>query len=102
MAMPMIAKFEDVLTPPLSLETTRTVAPASKSGDGMCHYASARDLRGSDIMNTVEYNEENDDNGGDEMIDVKADELIAQFYVQMRIQNTHYMNTDNRKVDHLY
>ncbi|KAJ0053230.1 hypothetical protein Pint_00902 [Pistacia integerrima] len=98
MSVPMIEKFEDVLTPPLSPAPTKTLAPPCESDDGMSQYASAQDLQELDTATTADDNEENNDNGGDEMIDVKAEEFIAQFYEQMRIQNVHYMNTHNRRL----
>lgn len=71
--------FQDVYPPPIS------PSAASSSGssiDGMSRYASAENLQ--------ELGRSDDDDvwgdGGDEMIDIKAKEFIAQFYAQMRLE----------------
>ncbi|XP_058200061.1 uncharacterized protein LOC131315030 [Rhododendron vialii] len=60
-------------------------------------YASAKDLlelelKGDDSGDDDDENDEdsdNNNNGGDEMIDAKADEFIAKFYNQMKLQHMH-------------
>lgn len=94
--LPMMEGFKDVLTPPLSPVTSaKTLTQSSEPDDGMSQYASAQDLQ--KLVMTTD-NKENDDKGGDEMIDVKAEEFIAQFYEQMRIQNAHYKNTYKKEL----
>ncbi|KAK9983841.1 hypothetical protein SO802_033366 [Lithocarpus litseifolius] len=76
---PMVEYFEDLHSP-----TYQSGASSSSSSeDGMSRYASA--------VNLQELNKDNDENdededGGDEMIDAKAEEFIAQFYQQMKLQ----------------
>ncbi|KAJ9187838.1 hypothetical protein P3X46_003253 [Hevea brasiliensis] len=77
---------QEVLTPPIS----PAYASAASSSCGMSQYASATNLQELDQVDECEENEEEnglyDDTGGDEMIDVKAEQFIAQFYQQMRLQ----------------
>lgn len=54
-------------------------------------YASAKDLleldlKGESSDDDDDSDEEMDNNVGDEMIDAKADEFIAKFYNQMKLQ----------------
>ena len=75
----MVEYFEDLHSP-----TYQSGASSSSSSeDGMSCYASA--------VNLQELNKDNDEDdeyedGGDEMIDAKAEEFIAQFYQQMKLQ----------------
>lgn len=64
--------------------------------DTESRYASATNLQELDESeeNEIEYVE----NGGDEMIDVKADEFIAQFYQQMRLQR---LNSIDRRYNEM-
>lgn len=86
-------QFEDVLPPPQSPHPSCS-SGASSCDDSMSRYASAVNLqelldRGYDNDEEDEEDEENvheGGNGGDEMIDTKAEEFIAQFYEQMRLQ----------------
>ncbi|XP_073041898.1 uncharacterized protein [Primulina eburnea] len=67
-------------------------SPAASSSAGtMSQYASATSLR--DLVDSSDNEEEEDPDEvfdalcGDEMIDAKAEEFIAQFYQQLRLQN---------------
>ncbi|KAL9669813.1 hypothetical protein QQ045_007362 [Rhodiola kirilowii] len=70
-------------------------SPSSASTSSGCEesrYASALNLRELDICDEEDDEEEDcqfDDSAGDSMIDVKAEMFIAQFYEQMRLQNSH-------------
>ncbi|XP_073038004.1 uncharacterized protein [Primulina eburnea] len=97
---------ESVPSPPSSVASDRTptrpemyeetIVPASPatpfSSASMSQYASAVSLR--DLMDSSDGEEEEDPDEvfdavcGDEMIDAKAEEFIAKFYEQIRIQNT--------------
>ncbi|KAG7025579.1 hypothetical protein SDJN02_12076, partial [Cucurbita argyrosperma subsp. argyrosperma] len=73
-------------SPSSSLSFTRT---SRSSSFGTSKYASAINLQELDGRNDDD-NDKNvieDNNGGDEMIDAKAEEFIAQFYEQMRLQH---------------
>ncbi|KZV52934.1 hypothetical protein F511_18046 [Dorcoceras hygrometricum] len=64
-------------------------APSSSAGT-MSQYASAASLR--DLVDSSDDEEEDPDEVfdalcGDEMIDAKAEEFIAQFYLQLRLQS---------------
>lgn len=66
-------------------------------------YASAVNLRDLDSSCEDEDEDEDseygyDENGGDEMIDVKAEEFIAHFYAQMRLQR---MNSIDRRYNEM-
>lgn len=74
-------------------ETIVLESPATPaSSASMSQYASAVSLR--DLVDSSDDEEEEDPDEvfdavcGDEMIDVKAEEFIAKFYQQIRIQNT--------------
>ncbi|XP_062108230.1 uncharacterized protein LOC133819065 [Humulus lupulus] len=67
--------------------------------DTESRYASATNLREldnddseCDDRKTNNNNNLYDENGGDEMIDVKAEEFIAQFYKQIRLQRLNSMD----------
>ncbi|KAF2304753.1 hypothetical protein GH714_037831 [Hevea brasiliensis] len=69
---------------------------ATSSSNGMSQYESATSLQELDQLDKSEENDEDngfDNKGGDEMIDVKAEQFIAQFYQQMRLQNETYKKT---------
>lgn len=79
--------FEEALATPLPSHSTSpsssSVSRTSRcSSFGTSQYASATNLEELDD-NT---DGDDDENGGDEMIDAKAEEFIAQFYEQMRRQ----------------
>lgn len=66
-------------------------ATSCSSSSGISGYGSAKSLRDMD----GDLDEDDDDDGydddeGDEMIDVKAEEFIVRFYEQMRMQNQAY------------
>ncbi|CAK9185803.1 unnamed protein product [Ilex paraguariensis] len=80
---PIVEQFEDMIAP-------ASPSPSSSSGGTMSQYASANNLQ------ELDKDEESGDDDpdevfdairGDEMIDSKADEFIAQFYQQMKLQN---------------
>ncbi|KAK2965232.1 hypothetical protein RJ640_019987 [Escallonia rubra] len=78
-------QFEDVLPP-------ASPAPSTSSAGTMSQYASANNLQELDKHDESddeddETDKEFDDNAGDEMIDAKAEEFIAHFYEQMRLQH---------------
>lgn len=99
---------KSIQAPPMSPGSSSS----SSSEDGMSSYASAanlqeldgtesryasatnlRDLDPNSDDHETEYNQINyDENGGDEMIDAKAEEFIAQFYEQMRLQRLNSMD----------
>lgn len=69
---------------------TTPASPAPSSSGTMSQFASA-----SSLQDLVDSDEEKDDPDmvfdaitGDDMIDAKAEEFIAQFYKQIQIQNT--------------
>ncbi|MCL7046067.1 hypothetical protein MKW94_023121 [Papaver nudicaule] len=85
---------DGVFSPPmLSPQVYHPDTPSSSSSvaDSMSRYASAQDLQELD-----KNGESNGDDeyffGGDEYIDAKAEEFIAQFYEQMRLQQVDLMN----------
>lgn len=68
-------------------------ATSSSCSSGISGYGSAKSLRDMDCLD--EDDDDNEDcygdvDGGDEMIDVKAEEFIERFYEQMRMQNQAY------------
>ncbi|KAK3020576.1 hypothetical protein RJ639_046926 [Escallonia herrerae] len=80
-----IEQFEDVLPP-------ASPAPSTSSAGTMSQYASANNLQELDKHEESddeddETDKEFDDKAGDEMIDAKAEEFIAHFYEQMRLQH---------------
>ncbi|KAL4384250.1 hypothetical protein GQ457_15G021320 [Hibiscus cannabinus] len=70
------------------------LAPSSPIAVSISSFYSIGDIESpsnQDVHVTEPSEEEcwfDDDGGGDEMIDAKAEEFIAQFYQQMRIQNS--------------
>lgn len=96
---------------PTSPAGSSSSSPSSSSGeDGMSRYASVGNLtelesRYASAVNLRELDEDDeeseheyDENGGDEMIDVKAEEFIAQFYAQMRLQR---LNSVDRRYNEM-
>lgn len=86
---------------PMSDYFPSPASPAASSSCGtMSQYASALNLR--DLDNCDDENEEGDPDEvfdaitGDEMIDAKAEEFIAQFYKQIQIQNTSRFHHEDR------
>lgn len=100
------------ILPPSSPAAAKVEAPASSvdelsemvevftttscsSSSGISGYGSAKSLRDIDCLDDDGYDDDDDecygdDDGGDEMIDVKAEEFIVRFYEQMRMQNQAY------------
>jgi hypothetical protein len=80
---PLVEHYEDVLPSP-------TASSSSSSDDSMSRYASAVNLPELDKSNNDDDDDDDDEDdasyGGDEMIDVKAEEFIAHFYEQMKLQ----------------
>ncbi|XVF72704.1 hypothetical protein PTKIN_Ptkin12aG0141700 [Pterospermum kingtungense] len=80
---------EEPITPPLSpKEYVSAHSPnfsisSYGSESDLSHYASPSNQE----IHVSEDDYEYDDDGGDEMIDAKAEEFIAYFYEQMRLQN---------------
>uniref|UniRef100_A0A7N0TS65 Uncharacterized protein n=1 Tax=Kalanchoe fedtschenkoi TaxID=63787 RepID=A0A7N0TS65_KALFE len=76
-----VSKLPELLTP---------VSPSSSSECSDSRYASALNLQALDKSGSSDddESEEFNDTQGDAMIDMKAEMFIAQFYAQMRIQNT--------------
>lgn len=90
----VIEPFE-VFTPPLSPAKTSI---ASSSSGISSQYASAQNLQDLDQSDESDEDDEDryyDDKVGDEMIDAKAEQFIAQFYEQMRLQHKTYRNHHN-------
>lgn len=86
---------DGVFSPPmLSPQVYHSDTPSSSSSvaDSMSRYASAQDLQ--ELDKNGESNNDDDEYvfGGDEYIDAKAEEFIAQFYEQMRLQQVDLMN----------
>ncbi|XP_010556708.1 PREDICTED: uncharacterized protein LOC104825949 [Tarenaya hassleriana] len=83
-------------------ETLEGFTVPSSSSSGISGYGSAMSLRDMEYPDYYdEYDNDDDDDdddgrggygvgGGDDMIDVKAEEFIAKFYAQMRMQNQAY------------
>lgn len=71
-------------------------ATSSSCSSGISGYGSAKSLRDMDCLDEDEDDDDDDEDcyrdvdGGDEMIDVKAEEFIERFYEQMRMQNQAY------------
>ncbi|KAJ0265098.1 Cotton fiber protein [Hirschfeldia incana] len=68
-------------------------ATSSSCSSGISGYGSAKSLRDIDCLDEDDDNDEDcygGVDGGDEMIDVKAEEFIERFYEQMRMQNQAY------------
>ncbi|KAI3980684.1 hypothetical protein MKX01_025249 [Papaver californicum] len=91
---------DGVFSPPiLSPQVYHPDTPSSSSSvaDSMSRYASAQDLQ--ELDKNGESNNGDDEYffGGDEYIDAKAEEFIAQFYEQMRLQQVDLMNRNKEK-----
>ncbi|CAK9310151.1 unnamed protein product [Citrullus colocynthis] len=75
-------------SPSPSLSSSSFSRTSRSSSFGTSQYASATNLQ--ELDDNIDGNNDKsameDDNGGDEMIDAKAEEFIAQFYEQMRRQ----------------
>ncbi|CAH8322699.1 unnamed protein product [Eruca vesicaria subsp. sativa] len=86
------ARSEDQLSEMVEVLT----ATSSSCSSGISGYGSAKSLRDMDCLDEDDYDDDDDEDcygdvdGGDEMIDVKAEEFIERFYEQMRIQNQAY------------
>ncbi|KAG7613833.1 hypothetical protein ISN44_As05g057060 [Arabidopsis suecica] len=66
-------------------------APSSSSSSGISGYGSAMSLRDLDYPYDDDIDEcYSDVQGGDDMIDEKAEEFIVRFYAQMKMQNQVY------------
>ncbi|OVA16831.1 Protein of unknown function DUF761 [Macleaya cordata] len=94
--------FHDVLPPPMSPQLVHPDTPSSSSSvDSMSRYASAQNLQ--ELDRTEESNncdiviEDDYFYGGDALIDAKAEEFIAQFYEQMRLQQLNLLNHHNER-----
>ncbi|XP_042474825.1 uncharacterized protein LOC122056925 [Macadamia integrifolia] len=72
----------------VSSPSSSPFSSACSSIDSMSRYASAQSLQ--ELRRREGYNNDDEEeeflDGGDEMIDVKAEEFIAKFYEQMRLQ----------------
>lgn len=79
---PLPENYHDVLLPPPS--------PASSTG-GMSRYASAEDLKEFEESDEVEDGVDEEVN----QIDLKAEEFIASFYKQMRVEKMEEMGGRN-------
>ncbi|KAK2649591.1 hypothetical protein Ddye_017080 [Dipteronia dyeriana] len=93
-ATSMIEHFEDVFSPK---DIASPSTPCS-SVDGMSQYASALNLQELDVCTEDEEEDDMhyDEDGGDEMIDTKAEQFINNFYEQMRLQQREYMSRHNK------
>ncbi|KAL8527266.1 hypothetical protein ACS0TY_005224 [Phlomoides rotata] len=73
-------------------------SPAPSTSGTMSQYASAQNLR--DLDNCDDEDEDPDEVfdaiTGDELIDAKAEEFIAQFYKQIQMQNTSRFHHEDR------
>lgn len=114
----VISNVTSILQQPMSPAASSSYSSSASSGqDGMSSYASVGNLQElesrytsavnlRDLDSSCEDEEEEeskcgygyDENGGDEMIDVKAEEFIAQFYEQMRLQR---LNSINRRYNEM-
>ena len=95
------------------ISTQAPMSPAASSSyssaeDGMSRYASVGNLQELDTesryasavnLRELDPSDESeseqtvyDENGGDEMIDAKAEEFISQFYAQIRLQRLNSMD----------
>lgn len=100
--------FHDELAPPMSpmspqVHPDTPSSSSSSSVDSMSRYASAQNLQEldrSEESNGCDIVIEDDADyfyGGDALIDAKADEFIAQFYEQMRLQQLDLLNRYNER-----
>ncbi|EXB95705.1 hypothetical protein L484_007455 [Morus notabilis] len=113
----VISNITSILQQPMSPAASSSYSSSASSGhDGMSSYASVGNLQDlesrytsavnlRDLDSSCEEEEEErecgyryDENGGDEMIDVKAEEFIAQFYEQMRLQR---LNSIDRRYNEM-
>lgn len=78
-------------SPSPSLSSSSFSHASRSSSFGTSQYASANNLQ------ELDENSDDNDNGGDEMIDAKAEEFIAQFYEQMRRQRRNYWDEMGKK-----
>ena len=84
---------------PMSDDFPSPASPAASSSCGtMSQYASALNLRDLDNCDDEEGDPDEvfDAITGDDMIDAKAEEFIAQFYKQIQIQNTSRFHHEDR------
>ncbi|PON61670.1 cotton fiber protein [Parasponia andersonii] len=105
--------ISSVQAAPMSPGASSITTSSSSDQDGMSRYASAANLQELDTesryasaVNLRDLDHETDEsesedhhqttsydeNGGDEMIDAKAEEFIAQFYEQIRLQRLNSMD----------
>ncbi|EEF47300.1 uncharacterized protein LOC8265154 [Ricinus communis] len=95
-----VVEHLEVFTPPMS---PAQASVASSSSCGMSQYASATNLQLLDEGDESDEDDQevdiNGDKGGDEMIDLKAEKFIAQFYQQMRLQDEAYATRCNRRMN---
>jgi hypothetical protein len=98
MAVPekTVEHFEDVFPQPVS--TRGQYSPSSSFGDSNSRYASAVNLQELDESSEDDDDDDVADDGGDMMIDAKAEEFIAQFYEQMRLQRVDSFNRYNEMI----
>ncbi|KAA8543047.1 hypothetical protein F0562_021458 [Nyssa sinensis] len=101
---PTVEPYEDLLSPPMSPASSSSSSADSMSRyasatnlqelekGGESRYASAADLRELDNEEGESDDEIDDNMAGDDMINVKAEEFIAHFYRQMRIQSQESMD----------
>ncbi|KAK4418080.1 hypothetical protein Salat_2220700 [Sesamum alatum] len=84
-----------------SIEEIRPASPAVSCSGTMSQYSSAVNLRDLDVTDDESSEEDPDEVfdaiTGDEMIDAKAEEFIAQFYRQIHLQNTTSTNHHHHK-----
>ncbi|XP_022759675.1 uncharacterized protein LOC111306040 [Durio zibethinus] len=96
-SLPVGEQTEEAITPPLSpvayVSSQSSAFSISSYGSvsDMSQYESPFNLQEIHVMKPCKETTEEecgyDDDGGDEMIDAKAEEFIAHFYEQMRLQN---------------
>lgn len=98
---PDVKVVEKAIVPHLENSQSSPSYASSSCGSEASRYASAMNLRDLDACDEEDEKKndnaadddddddcEFDDSAGDSMIDVKAEMFIAQFYEQMRLQNT--------------
>ena len=86
-----VDNFLDVYPPPMSPSAAST---SGSSTDGMnSRFASAQNLQDLDRPDNGDVW---GDDGGDEMIDIKAKEFIAQFYEQIRLERLDSVKRDSQ------
>ncbi|XP_068660606.1 uncharacterized protein [Aristolochia californica] len=89
---PTIEAFHDLQVPP-SPKTSLHLGCSSDDNDAMSRYASAQDLKQLDNSGDEEQEVHGE---GDEAIDNLAEEFIAKFYEQIRLQR---MESINNRLD---